>query len=89
MKTRWLITLMCQMLEVSASGYFGSEASGRRPERPGVRRHSSEGCSRTSVPSTSICAASMAGSHCSRKFQDTLASWVMPGAMSRQGNRWP
>jgi putative transposase len=42
MKTRWLITLMCQMLEVITSGYFGWEASGRRPERPSVRCHSSE-----------------------------------------------
>ena len=42
MKTRWPITLMCQVLEVSASGYFGWEVSGRRPERPGVRCHSSE-----------------------------------------------
>lgn len=42
MKTRWPITVMCQVLEVSASGYFGWEASGRRPERPGVRCHSSE-----------------------------------------------
>jgi hypothetical protein len=33
---------MCQMLEVSGSGYFGREASRRRPGRPGVRRHSSE-----------------------------------------------
>jgi len=42
MKTHWPITLMCQVLEVSPSGYFGWEASGRRPERPGVRCHSSE-----------------------------------------------
>ena len=42
MKTRWPITLMCQVLEVSASGYLGWEASGRRPERPGVRCHNSE-----------------------------------------------
>jgi len=42
MKTHWPITVMCQVLEVSASGYFGWEASGRRPERAGVRCHSSE-----------------------------------------------
>lgn len=32
MKARWPITLMCEVLEVSPSGYFSWEAAGKRPE---------------------------------------------------------
>ena len=32
MKGRWPITLMCEVLEISPSGYFGWEAAGRRTE---------------------------------------------------------
>lgn len=42
MKGRWPITLMCEVLDVSASGYFSWDASRRRPSgRPGGR-HSDE-----------------------------------------------
>jgi len=41
MKGRWPITLMCEVLEVSSSGYFSWDASGRRPRGHG-RCHSDE-----------------------------------------------
>ena len=41
MKGRWPITLMCEVLEVSASGYFSWNASDRRPRGPS-RCHSDE-----------------------------------------------
>ena len=37
MKRRWPITLMCEVLEVSPSGYFSWQASGRGPGQ-GPRR---------------------------------------------------
>jgi putative transposase len=42
MKGRWPITLMCEVLEVSPSGYFSWNASGRRPARGPSRYHSDE-----------------------------------------------
>ncbi len=41
MKGRWPITLMCEVLEVSPSGYFGWEA-GQHRERPSPRRSLSD-----------------------------------------------
>lgn len=32
MRARWPITLMCEVLEVSPSGYFSWEAAQRRPQ---------------------------------------------------------
>ncbi len=42
MKGSWPITLMCEVLEISPSGYFGWEAAGRRPEGGHRRGHSDE-----------------------------------------------
>ena len=42
MKARWPITLMCEVLEVSTSGYFHWESSGRRPDQGPSRSHSNE-----------------------------------------------
>lgn len=42
MKARWPITLMCEVLEVSPSGYFSWEASQRRPGQATGRRHTNE-----------------------------------------------
>lgn len=42
MKARWPITMMCEVLEVSPSGYFNWESSQRRPERVARRSHSDE-----------------------------------------------
>jgi transposase InsO family protein len=42
MKRRWPITLMCEVLEVSPSGYFSWEAAGRRPAPGPSRSHSNE-----------------------------------------------
>ena len=42
MKGRWPITLMCEVLEVSPSGYFSWEAAGRRPAAGPRRSHSDE-----------------------------------------------
>ncbi len=42
MNKRWPITVMCEVLDVSPSGYFSWEASGRRPEQGPRRSHSDE-----------------------------------------------
>lgn len=42
MKARWPITMMCEVLEVSPSGYFNREASQRRPKWGPRRSHSDE-----------------------------------------------
>lgn len=42
MRGRWPITLMCEVLEVSPSGYFGWEAAGCRTEDGPRRGHSGE-----------------------------------------------
>lgn len=42
MRTRWPITLMCEVLEVSGSGYFSWEAVQRRPQQGPRRSHSDE-----------------------------------------------
>lgn len=42
MKARWPITLMCEVLEVSPSGYFGWEGAQRRPARSGRRSLTNE-----------------------------------------------
>jgi len=42
MKRRWPITMMCEVLEISPSGYFSWEASQRRPAKGQGRSHSDE-----------------------------------------------
>lgn len=42
MKARWPMTLMCEVLEVSPSGYFSWEAAQRQPGRGGRRSLSNE-----------------------------------------------
>ncbi len=42
MKGRWPITMMCEVLDVSPSGFFSWEASQRRPSRGPRRSHSNE-----------------------------------------------
>jgi transposase InsO family protein len=42
MKTRWPITLMCEVLQVSPSGYFSWEAGQREPSNGAQRRLSDE-----------------------------------------------
>ena len=42
MKQRWPITMMCEVLEVSPSGYFNWEASQRRAAKGPGRSHSDE-----------------------------------------------
>jgi transposase InsO family protein len=42
MRGRWPITLMCEVLEISPSGYFGWEAAGRRTGGGPRRGHSDE-----------------------------------------------
>jgi hypothetical protein len=42
MKGRWPITLMCEVLEVSPSGYFSWGAAARRPATRPRRSHSDE-----------------------------------------------
>ena len=42
MKARWPITVMCEVLEVSPSGYFSWDASQRRADKGPRRSHSDE-----------------------------------------------
>jgi hypothetical protein len=42
MKARWPITVMCEILEVSPSGYFHWEAAPRRADKGPRRSHSDE-----------------------------------------------
>ena len=42
MKGRWPITMMCEVLDVSPSGFFSWEALRRRPSRGPRRSHSNE-----------------------------------------------
>lgn len=42
MKARWPITLMCEVLEVSPSGYFSWEATRRQPGQAAGRCQTSE-----------------------------------------------
>jgi transposase InsO family protein len=72
-KAAWPVTVTCEVLSVSTSGYF--EHQRRRltsqPSRTGGGRLSNE--------------ALLAHSH---SFQDALASCGMPSSMSRKGKCW-
>jgi hypothetical protein len=98
MKARWPITLMCEVLEVSASGYFSWEAAGRRPERGPGRSHSDEALLahiraiheqlRGEYGWPRMHKELLARGLRVDDFQDTLKAWGVLSSMSRKGNCW-